>query len=59
MKLSATELDDMINELDGDGSGEIEFEEFIGVLSKDLSLGYSADDITNAFKMFARNTPAG
>ena len=59
MRLTPQELQNMVNELDKDGSGEIEFEEFIAVLSKDLTLNYGAAEITNAFKTFARNAPPG
>ena len=47
------------SELDKDQSGEIEFEEFVSILSKDLSLDYSPEVISGAFKMFARNAPPG
>lgn len=54
MKLTQQELNEMIQELDADGSGEIEVDEFLAVLSKDLALDYSAEEVGNAFKMFAR-----
>ena len=59
MKLTHTELQEMINELDSDQSGEIEIDEFIAILCKDLELDYTAEEIQNSFKMFARNAPPG
>ena len=59
MKLSQQELAEMVNELDEDQSGEVEFEEFIAILSKDLALEYNAEEINLAFKMFSRNAPPG
>ena len=53
MKLTQQELNEMIQELDADGSGEIEVDEFLAVLSKDLALDYTADEVGSAFKMFA------
>lgn len=59
MKLTPQELQEMINDMDKDQSGEIEVDEFVSILCKDLALDYSADEITNAFKMFSRNAPNG
>ena len=53
MKLTPAELDSMVNELDADGSGEVDFDEFMETLSKDLVLDYSSSEIGSAFKLFS------
>ncbi len=57
--MTQQELQEMINELDSDQSGEIEVDEFVSVLCKDLSLDHSPNQIYNAFKTFSRNAPDG
>lgn len=59
MHITPDELDNMISEVDTDGNGEIDFQEFCDSMSKRIQVPYSPDDITKAFKAFARNAPEG
>lgn len=55
------ELDKIIAEVDKDGSGEIDLEEFIKIMSKRITIPYSSSEVKNAFKVFqvATNAPPG
>ena len=48
------ELDDMMNEVDTDGSGEMDFKEFLQLMGGRMQSSYSADEITEAFRVFDR-----
>ncbi|XP_064601550.1 calmodulin-beta-like isoform X1 [Liolophura sinensis] len=49
------ELRDMINDVDIDGNGTIEFDEFLRMMAKRQSEVDEQKDITDAFKVFDRN----
>ena len=49
------ELQDMINEVDEDGNGTIEFNEFLVMMAKKLKENENSDDIKEAFKVFDRD----
>ncbi|KAL4237342.1 hypothetical protein ACF0H5_002060 [Mactra antiquata] len=49
---SASELEDMINEIDADGSGAIDFPEFLQMMAVKMNSAESEDDIREAFKVF-------
>jgi calmodulin len=53
------EIDAMIKEIDQDGNGDIDFEEFVAVMSRKVNATYTADQVKNAFRVFESNTPAG
>ena len=53
------EIDLMIHEIDQDNNGEIDFEEFVAVMSRKVSATYTADQVKNAFKVFEGDAPAG
>lgn len=54
------ELDMMIDEVDQDRSGAIDFEEFVIVMSRRVSLAYSAEQVKAAFKVFElKGAPPG
>jgi len=45
----------MINEVDEDGNGTIEFDEFLVMMAKKVKDNESSDDIKEAFKVFDRD----
>ncbi|CEG49623.1 calmodulin-like protein [Plasmopara halstedii] len=55
---SAEEIDLMINEIDQDSNGEIDFDEFVAVMSRKVNATYSAGQVKDAFKAFEGNTSA-
>lgn len=56
---SQQELDLMIDEIDTNNDGEIQFEEFVAVMSKKVQATYSAEEVIHAFKVFEGNSPPG
>ncbi|KAF0697386.1 Aste57867_11938 [Aphanomyces stellatus] len=55
---SPEEIDLMINEIDQDSNGEIDFDEFVAVMSRKVNATYSADQVKMSFRMFENpNTP--
>ncbi len=53
------EIDLMIDEIDEDGNGDIDFEEFVSVMSRKVNASYTADQVKSAFKVFEGNCPKG
>lgn len=53
------EIDAMIAEIDQDGSGSIDFEEFVAVMSRKLNATYTSDQVKTAFKVFEGECPSG
>ena len=49
------ELQDMIDEVDEDGNGTIEFDEFLVMMAKKIKENESNNDIKEAFKVFDRD----
>jgi calmodulin len=49
------ELVDMINEVDTDGNGNIDFPEFLTMMSKKMKDSDSEDEIREAFKVFDKD----
>ena len=47
-------MQDMINEVDSDGSGSIEFPEFLMMMAKKVSDLQMEDEIGEAFRVFDR-----
>ncbi|KAK2175563.1 hypothetical protein NP493_726g01026 [Ridgeia piscesae] len=54
-KPSEAELREMINEVDVDGNGEIDFEEFLGMMTKRMREADSEEEIKEAFVVFDRD----
>lgn len=53
------EVDLMISEIDSDGTGDIDFEEFVAVMSRKVNATYSADQVKQSFKIFEGQCPPG
>lgn len=53
MKMPPDELDALVATIDTDGSGQIDFEEFLQVMSRPQELPYSKQDMSRAFKLLA------
>lgn len=49
------ELHEMVNEVDSDGNGTIDFPEFISMMSKRVHDMDSEDEIKQAFKVFDKD----
>ncbi len=54
------ELTAMMKEVDQDGSGDIDFEEFVTVMSRRVQADYTPEQLRGAFKVFETdNVPTG
>ena len=57
---SQEEVDLMIEEIDQDNNGEIDFDEFVAVMSRKVNANYTPAQVKNAFKIFESTaTPPG
>jgi calmodulin len=56
---SPEEIEAMIKEIDQDGDGDIDFEEFVAVMSRKVNATYTSDQVKSAFRVFESNTPQG
>ncbi|XP_015171352.1 PREDICTED: neo-calmodulin-like isoform X6 [Polistes dominula] len=52
---SDTELRDMVNQVDQDGNGTIEFNEFLQMMSKKMKGADGKDELREAFRVFDKN----
>uniref|UniRef100_A0ABD2WDX8 EF-hand domain-containing protein n=1 Tax=Trichogramma kaykai TaxID=54128 RepID=A0ABD2WDX8_9HYME len=52
---SENELRDMVNEVDQDGNGTIEFNEFLQMMSKKMKGAEGEDELREAFRVFDKN----
>ncbi|KAK6617931.1 hypothetical protein RUM43_014160 [Polyplax serrata] len=50
-----TELRDMVNEVDQDGNGTIEFNEFLQMMAKKMKGGDGEEELREAFRVFDKN----
>ena len=56
---SPEEIDAMISEIDQDGNGDIDFEEFVAVMSRKVNATYTSDQVKGAFKVFEGKNGSG
>jgi calmodulin len=59
LRLQASELDAMVREIDLDGNGEIDFEEFCQTMQRKIQVEYPPEEIAKSFKAFSYNAPEG
>lgn len=52
---SQTELEDILNEIDKDGSGSIEFDEFLSMMGRKVQQADSESELRAAFAVFDRD----
>ena len=59
IKTTPEELKLMVSEIDENGNGEVDFDEFVQVMSRKVNADYTVDEVQKAFKVFAGNAPEG
>jgi len=59
LKLTPPQMEAMMMEIDADGNGEIDFQEFCSTMTKKIQIDYEPEDVAKAFRSFARNAPEG
>ncbi|KAJ3112966.1 hypothetical protein HK100_002144 [Physocladia obscura] len=55
LHVSQMELEAMVKELDSENTGEIDFESFVGAMTKPLETDITPDDLAKAFKILKMN----
>ena len=55
MNPTEDELQDMVNEVDTDHDGSVNFQEFLDMMSKSTETDSTEEDIREAFKVFDKN----
>mmetsp|Transcript_51640 Transcript_51640/g.102629 ORF Transcript_51640/g.102629 Transcript_51640/m.102629 type:complete len:172 (+) Transcript_51640:55-570(+) len=59
VRTTPEELKLMVSEIDEDGNGEIDFDEFVQVMCRKVNTDYSAPEVRKAFRNVAGNAPEG
>jgi len=59
LKPTQEELNAMVDEIDQDGNGEIDFDEFVTVMSRKVNTSYTPQQVKAAFKVFEKGVPDG
>lgn len=49
------ELQDMVNEVDADGNGTIDFPEFLTMMARKMADAASEEEVTEAFRVFDKD----
>ena len=55
MNPTEAELQDMVNEVDADHDGSVNFQEFLDMMSRNSESGNTQEEIREAFKVFDKN----
>mmetsp|Transcript_26397 Transcript_26397/g.26648 ORF Transcript_26397/g.26648 Transcript_26397/m.26648 type:complete len:152 (+) Transcript_26397:274-729(+) len=56
---SPDDLEQMVMDVDKNGDGTINFDEFVAVMSKKVNAAYTSGEVKSAFKVFEGSAPAG
>mmetsp|Transcript_46728 Transcript_46728/g.138033 ORF Transcript_46728/g.138033 Transcript_46728/m.138033 type:complete len:164 (-) Transcript_46728:32-523(-) len=59
IRTTTEELKLMVSEIDENGNGEIDFDEFVQVMCRKVNTDYSADEVRKAFKVFSGTAQDG
>mmetsp|Transcript_47658 Transcript_47658/g.120771 ORF Transcript_47658/g.120771 Transcript_47658/m.120771 type:complete len:162 (+) Transcript_47658:92-577(+) len=59
IRTTTEELKLMVSEIDENGNGEIDFDEFVQVMCRKVNTDYSSDEVRKAFKVFSGSAPDG
>lgn len=59
LKLTNSELDVVLRDLDKNNDGSVDFEEFCSSMTEQIQLDYAQEEISSAFASFQRNSPEG
>ena len=56
---SEQELQEMINEIDADGNGQVDFPEFLALMARSMTAADGEDEIKEAFRVFDKASMLG
>ncbi|KAG5181620.1 hypothetical protein JKP88DRAFT_257924 [Tribonema minus] len=59
IEATAEEIELMVAEIDQDNNGEIDFQEFVAVMSRKVNASYTPEQVKGAFKVFEGSAPSG
>mmetsp|Transcript_73382 Transcript_73382/g.192404 ORF Transcript_73382/g.192404 Transcript_73382/m.192404 type:complete len:156 (-) Transcript_73382:86-553(-) len=59
IRTTTEELKLMVSEIDENGNGEIDFDEFVQVMCRKVNTDYTSDEVRKAFKVFSGNAHDG
>mmetsp|Transcript_128122 Transcript_128122/g.370912 ORF Transcript_128122/g.370912 Transcript_128122/m.370912 type:complete len:168 (+) Transcript_128122:111-614(+) len=59
IRTTTEELRLMVSEIDENGNGEIDFDEFVQVMCRKVNTDYTSDEVRKAFKIFSSDAPDG
>jgi len=59
LKLTNSELDVVLKDLDKNNDGSVDFEEFCSSMTEQIQLDYNHEEISSAFASFQRTSPEG
>merc|ERR1719492_222968 len=59
IRTTQDELKLMVTEIDENGNGEIDFDEFVQVMCRKVNTDYTSDEVRKAFRVFSGNAPEG